>query len=445
MEKDNRLMSKAVSHSCSNFSGTISVPGDKSISHRSLILGSQAQGTSHVTGLLEGEDVLKTADALRSMGVNIIRQSLGNWKVEGRGIGSLCAPSKPLDLGNSGTAVRLLMGLVAPYNFSVEFTGDKSLCVRPMARVMRPLEQMGVICHARDGSFLPLSIEGGNNLSPIHYELPVASAQVKSAILLAGLHIDGITCVEEPVPTRDHTERMLKGLGANIIVEERIQGGRKITLKGNPDLVAQDIVVPGDPSSAAFMTVAALITKGSDVTIENVCVNPLRFGLYDTLIEMGGDVKLENQRVVAGEVVADIHVKSSQLRGIEVPKDRVSSMIDEFPILAVAASYAQGETIMDGLEELKVKESNRLDAIYEGLCANGVSCQKGDASLRIQGSQEVPGGGVVATEMDHRIAMSFLVMGYSSQNPVTVDDVSMIQTSYPTFMEQMKGLGADIR
>lgn len=416
--------------------GKVIVPGDKSISHRSLIIGSQAIGTTEITGLLEGEDVIATANAVKALGVEV-RKEGDKWFVEGVGVGGLTATEGVIDCGNSGTGVRLLMGLVSPYNFETEFTGDESLCSRPMGRVIDPLKQMGINFKSNEGK-LPLTVVGLADAMPIEYELPVASAQVKSAILLAGLNTAGKTSVIEPQKTRDHTELMLKSFGAQV---ERV--GDKIILTGRPNLKAQKINVPGDPSSAAFLVAAALIVPDSEILIENICINPLRTGLYTTLIEMGADIGFLNERLEGGDKVADLRVKYSELNGVEVPAERAPSMIDEYPILAVIASFAKGETKMLGLEELKVKESNRLAAIYNGLIANGVAAIMGDDDLTVTGAK-VQGGGVVKTHFDHRIAMSFVVMGLASEQAVTVDDGSAIATSFPNFIDLMSGIGAKI-
>jgi len=417
--------------------GAIEVPGDKSISHRALIISSQATGTSKVTGLLEGEDVLATAEALRNLGVEIEKKN-DEYHIKGVGIGGLQESAKLLDMGNSGTGVRLLMGLVASYNFNSFFTGDKSLCGRPMGRVTKPLEQMGVNFITRENGRLPLALKGLSPAIPIEYELPVASAQVKSAILLAGLNTPGKTSVIENEPTRDHTELMLKFFGADIVVK-----GKKITLKGHPNLKAKKLIVPADPSSAAFPAAAALIVSGSDITIKNVCINPLRIGFYKTLKEMGAKISYKNKRNECGEQVADINIKYSKLKGVEVPAERAPSMIDEYPILAVLAAYATGKTVMKGLKELRVKESDRLQTIYDGLKANGVKAKMTADSLTVEGGK-VKGGGLVATHLDHRIAMSFLVMGLGAENPVKVDDGSPINTSFPGFVNLMRGLGAEV-
>ena len=412
--------------------GTTTVPGDKSISHRALMLGALASGETVVTGMLEGEDVLCTAGALRAMGVSIVQDGK-LWRI--RGGKPLQKPETPLDLGNSGTSARLLMGLVAGYPIEAVFTGDASLSRRPMKRAIEPLAQMG----ARfDGDRLPLKVIGGS-LHPINYILPVASAQVKSAILLAALNTAGKTTVVEPQPTRDHTERMLRLFGAEVVVE-----GNVIMLQGGQKLTGQQINVPSDPSAAAFPVVAALITKGADITLLNVLMNPLRTGLYTTLIEMGADITFENTRDVSGETVADLRVRSSALKGVTVPAERVPSMIDEFPVLAVAAAFAEGVTVMTDLKELRVKESDRLAAVAASLAAAGVKAEMGEDSLRVHGAKKVQGGCTIETHMDHRIAMSALVMGMASEEPVAIDSADMIATSFPDFVGLMNGLGADI-
>jgi 3-phosphoshikimate 1-carboxyvinyltransferase len=436
-------MSKLQSSKCNSLSGYIQVPGDKSISHRSLIFASQAIGTSCITGLLEGEDVIATSKALKAMGVDIQKEDNGDWVVKGVGVGGLSPADAELDLGNSGTGVRLLMGLVAPYKFNTTFTGDASLKKRPMSRVMVPLEKMNVRFESKTGGRLPLTVIGNDEILPITYELPVASAQVKSAILLAALNCRGKTTVIEPVATRDHTELMLKSYGAEILTNDNGKGGKEITLSGCPELKAHDIDVPGDPSSAAFLVVAALIVPGSEILIKNICVNPLRTGIYDTLIDMGGDIKFENKRVQAGEQVADIKVKYSKLKGVKVPASRAASMIDEYPILSVAASVADGDTLMEGVEELRVKESDRLQAVSDGLEACGVKFEAGNDWLKVTGG-EVEGGGLIKTHLDHRIAMSFLILGLVAKEPVTVDDRTMINTSFPGFVEMINFLGGDI-
>jgi 3-phosphoshikimate 1-carboxyvinyltransferase len=428
--------------------GTITVPGDKSISHRALMLASQALGTTTVHGLLEGEDVLCTAKALQQCGVPITKQADGSWVISGVGIHGLHAPADVLDMGNAGTAVRLMMGLLAPYPFTTHFTGDESLRKRPMARVTTPLEQMGARFDTRDGGRLPIALHGTTDLLPIHYTLPMASAQVKSAILLAALATRGTTTVVEPEATRDHTERMLRFFG--IAIDSSTDSSTHavtITLSGLQAQTPQerDFTVPADPSSAAFPIVAALITPGSEVTVTNVCLNPLRTGLFDTLTEMGADLRIHNRREVGGETVGDITARHSALRGVTVPAERAPSMIDEYPILSIAASFATGETAMLGLDELRVKESDRLSAILHGLQQCGVSARAEGNDLFVTGNGQAPrGGGPVVTHYDHRIAMSFLVMGMAAQSSVTVDDVRAIATSFPGFMGLMRELGAQI-
>lgn len=423
------------------------MPGDKSISHRALMLASQALGTTRVHGLLEGEDVLSTAKALRHCGISIERSQGGTWTIKGAGIGGLHEPAEVLDMGNAGTAARLLMGLLAPYPYTSHFTGDDSLKKRPMQRVIGPLSQMGAQFMTRDGGRLPLAMQGTASSIPITYTLPVASAQVKSAILLAGLNTMGITTVIEPEATRDHTEKMLRFFGIDIASSTDKTGAVTIALRGQQSQTPQDreFHVPADPSSAAFPIVAALIVPGSEVTITNVCLNPLRIGLIDTLIEMGGDITVSNRRSVGGEDVGDITAKYSALHEVTVPAHRAPSMIDEYPILAMAAACATGKTVMQGVEELRVKESNRLAAIIEGLRACGVEAFEEGDSLVVYGLGHAPkGGATVTTHYDHRIAMSFLVLGMVSEQPITADDCRAISTSFPNFMGLMKGLGANI-
>jgi 3-phosphoshikimate 1-carboxyvinyltransferase len=432
-------------HCARALSGSIHVPGDKSISHRALILASQVIGETEITGLLEGEDVLNTAKALELLGVTIKRGTQG-WHVHGVGAGGLNESADVLDMGNSGTGARLMMGLVTPYDFVTFFTGDASLRSRPMKRVMAPLMEMGARFEAHTDGKLPLAVHGTLHTLPIEYTLPVASAQVKSAILLAALNTAGITTVTEPQATRDHTERMLRHFGWQVKTEMLPGGGTKIFLKGQQELARakRSIIVPGDPSSAAFAVVAALIVPGSDITIQNVTVNPLRIGLYKTLLEMGADITFMNERISAGEEVADIRVKYSKLKAVTVPAARAPSMIDEYPILAVAAGFAKGNTIMHGLGELKVKESDRLKAIAEGLKQCGINALIDGETLTVEGAPEVRGGGTVKTHFDHRIAMSFLVMGMAARQSVHIDDGSAIATSFPNFAELMNGLGAHI-
>ena len=417
------------------------VPGDKSISHRALIFGALSTGKTRITGLLEAEDVINTAKAVTALGAPAAKAG-AVWEVIGRGVGGLRAPDGPLDFGNSGTGTRLMMGVVAGHDMSVTMTGDASLSRRPMRRVLGPLKQMGAEVEG-DREMLPLTLRGSPDLVPMEYVLPVPSAQVKSAILIAGLHAPGETTVIEAEPTRDHTERMLRAFGAAVKVEPR-DGKTAITIVGQPELVGRDIVVPGDPSSAAFLACAALIVPGSEITIEGVLVNPTRIGLYITLSEMGGDIAFRNERNEGGEPIADIRVRYSKLKGVTVPPERAPSMIDEYPVLACLAAFAEGETRMEGLGELKVKESDRLAATAAGLHANGVSARVEGETLIVTGSADgkVRGGGTVATHLDHRIAMAFLTMGLASEQPVTVDDTTMIATSFPEFRGLMEKLGA---
>lgn len=426
--------------------GAVRAPGDKSISHRSLMLGAIAVGETVIHGLLEGEDVLHTAAAMRLLGAQADRDSDGVWRVRGVGLGALREPAQVLDMGNSGTAARLLMGLVAAHPITCVFTGDASLNKRPMARVTTPLEQMGARFVGRSGGRLPLTVVGSDRLTPITYRLPVASAQVKSAIILAGLNTPGATTVIEAEPTRDHTETMLRHFGATVTTERQEDGALAVTVIGQPELTGREIHVPSDPSSAAFPVVAALLRPGSDVVLKDVGMNPRRTGLYDTLIEMGADITFENQHDQAGEPVADLRVKHSRLRGVVVPADRAPSMIDEYPVLAAAAACAEGDTVMLGLKELRVKESDRLAMVADGLAACGVALEVGaDDSLTVHGAGEPPkGGALIATAMDHRIAMSFLVLGAATAEPIQIDDGAFIETSFPGFVTLMNGLGAKI-
>ena len=424
--------------------GTLKVPGDKSISHRALMLSALAVGTSHISGLLEGEDVLATAAAMRAMGAHTERNGEGSWTVHGVGVGGLMQPSGALDMGNSGTSTRLLMGLVASHRLTATFIGDASLSKRPMGRVIDPLSQMGAEFTASPGGMLPLMVRGLVPAIPISYRLPVASAQVKSAVLLAGLNIAGITEVIEPVPTRDHSERMLRGFGTDLTVDVGADGVRHIRLMGEAELQPQQIEVPGDPSSAAFFVVAALITPGSEVTVTHVGMNPTRTGIYKMLQAMGADLTYSNEREVGGEPVADITARHSVLRGIDVPPEVAPSMIDEFPVFFVAASMAQGRTATSGLDELRVKESDRLALMAAGLKAIGAQVQEREDGLIINGSGGEPleGGATVTSALDHRIAMSFAVAGQNCYHAVTVDDVSPIATSFPTFEDILKNLQA---
>jgi 3-phosphoshikimate 1-carboxyvinyltransferase len=434
------------SSSSGPLAGTVRVPGDKSISHRALMLGALAIGETVVHGLLEGEDVLHTADAMRAFGASADRGDDGVWRIHGVGLGGLDEPARVLDMGNSGTAARLLIGLVAAHPITTFFTGDASLVKRPMARVTTPLQQMGASFVSRAGGRLPLAVVGSDQLVPIVYRLPVASAQVKSAILLAGLNTAGTTTVIEAEPTRDHTELMLRHLGAEVVTERTADGALAVSVTGQPELTGRVIHVPADPSSAAFPTVAALIRPGSELRLTGVGMNPRRTGLYDTLVEMGADIAFENRRDDAGEPVADLRVRGSALKGVVVPASRAPSMIDEYPVLAVAAACATGTTVMLGLKELRVKESDRLAMIAQGLVACGVRIEVGaDDSLTIHGTgRPPPGGALIPTAMDHRIAMSFLVLGTATNQPVAIDDSTFIDTSFPGFVAMMNQLGARI-
>lgn len=439
--RNNFTMANALSglHS-SKLSGTLTVPGDKSISHRALIFGALASHETEITGLLEADDVLATAKALQDLGADITRLNPGHWLVRGAGTGGLTKPDSPLDFGNSGTGARLMMGVITGHNFEAKFIGDESLSRRPMARVLEPLSEMGLDWH-ETYDHLPLTLIGAERALPLCYELPVPSAQVKSAILIAGLFAPGETEVIEPEATRDHTERMLCHFGADLKIEP-LEKGRRITLQGEAELKGAPVFVPADPSSAAFLAAAALITKDSDVTITGVLLNPTRIGFYQTLQEMGADLTFLNERVENGEPVGDIRVRSSALKGVVVPPMRAPSMIDEYPILAVVAAFADGTSHLKGLHELRVKESDRLTATVEGLKANGVRASIEGDDMIIDGGAAVEGGGLVKTHHDHRIAMSFLIMGLAAKTPVVVDDTQMIATSFPSFIKLMEGLGA---
>jgi 3-phosphoshikimate 1-carboxyvinyltransferase len=419
--------------------GRLRVPGDKSISHRALLIGALATGRTRIRGLLEAEDVINTARAVTALGAPAMKAGEA-WEVLGRGTGGLAAPNGPIDFGNSGTGTRLMMGVIAPHDMAVTMTGDASLSKRPMARVLTPLRRMGLEVDD-DRDRLPLTVRGTSRLVPIVYELPVPSAQVKSAVLLAGLGAPGATTVIEREATRDHTERMLRHFGAR--VDSVTENGRTaITIHGQPELAGREISIPGDPSSAAFLVAAALTVPGSDVTLEGVLVNPTRIGFYTTLQEMGADLVFLNAREEAGEPVADIRARFSELRGVSVPASRAPSMIDEYPMLAVTAAFACGATRMDGLAELKVKESDRLAATAAGLAANGVKADADGDTLTVHGTGRVRGGGLVATHLDHRMAMAFLVMGLASDEQVAVDDTGMIATSFPEFRPLMERMGA---
>jgi 3-phosphoshikimate 1-carboxyvinyltransferase len=425
--------------------GEARVPGDKSISHRALMIGGLAVGETTIEGLLEGEDVLNTGRALEALGVAVARDQAGTWRVRGVGLGGLAEPAEVLDFGNAGTGARLMMGVLAGHPFTSFMTGDASLRRRPMNRVIEPLRAMGARFVTREGGRLPLAVIGAGSPMPISYRLPVASAQVKSAVLLAGLSAPGETTVIEPEPSRDHTERMLRHFGAALRVDEVTGRERVVTLTGQPELEARHIVVPGDPSSAAFPLAAALIVPGSELRLVNVGVNPLRTGLLDTLVEMGADIALEQPRQSGAEPVADLRVRAGRLTGVHVPAERAPRMIDEYPILAVIAACAEGTTRLDGLAELRVKESDRLAAIARGLAACGVGVSELHDGLIIEGKGRPPAGGAtIETKLDHRIAMAFLVLGLAAERPVGVDDGSPIATSFPDFVGLMGRLGAPI-
>lgn len=435
------------SHACGPLQGRAEVPGDKSISHRSLILGALSVGETKISGLLEGQDVLDTAKAMRAFGAEVTDLGAGNWSVHGVGVGGFAEPENVIDCGNSGTGVRLIMGAMATSPITATFTGDASLNGRPMARVTDPLAEFGCQTVGRQGGRLPMTLVGAADPIPVRYVVPVPSAQVKSAVLFAGLNALGKTIVIEKEATRDHTERMLAGFGAEITTEITDEG-RVITLTGQPELKAQTIDVPRDPSSAAFPVCAALIVPGSDVLVPGIGLNPTRAGLYKTLREMGADLTYENERIEGGEPVADLRARfSPDLHGIEVPAERAASMIDEYPVLSVVASFAKGKTHMPGVKELRVKESDRIDAMAIGLRANGIEVDEGPDwwSVIGLGHGNVSGGATCASQLDHRIAMSFLILGMAATNPVSVDDGGPIATSFPIFEGLMGGLGADVR
>ena len=424
--------------------GTAQVPGDKSVSHRSLILGAMAVGETRISGLLEGDDVLATAAAMRAFGAEVTQQNDGTWSVFGVGTGGFGEPDDVIDCGNAGTGVRLIMGAMATTPITATFTGDASLRSRPMGRVTEPLALFGTTAHGRAGGRLPMTVIGAADPVPAQFTLAVPSAQVKSAVLLAGLNAPGETRVIEPEATRDHTERMLRGFGADLSVEDD-GGARVITLKGQPDLKPQIIEVPRDPSSAAFPVAAALIVEGSDVLVPNIGMNPTRAGLFTTLREMGADLTYENERSEGGEPVADLRARfSPDMKGIEVPPDRAASMIDEYPILSVVAAFAEGRTVMRGVKELRVKESDRIDAMATGLRAAGVTVDEGPDWWEVEGrgAGGVPGNARVEARLDHRIAMSFLCLGMAAEQQITVDDAGPIATSFPVFTDLMKDLGA---
>ena len=434
------------SHKCTGLSGVVEVPGDKSISHRSLIFGAMALGKTEISGLLEGQDVLDTAKAMEAFGASVTNHGDGNWTVHGVGVGGFSEPDGVIDCGNSGTGVRLIMGAMATHDMTATFTGDASLNKRPMARVTDPIALFGAEAYGRKGGRLPMTIVGAKHPVPVRYTVPMPSAQVKSAVMLAGLNAPGETVIIEKEATRDHTERMLVGFGAEVDVEITAEG-RVITLRGYPELKPQTISVPRDPSSAAFPVCAALITEGSDILVPNIGLNPTRAGLYTTVREMGADLVFENERLEGGEPVADLRAKfSPNMKGIEVPPERAASMIDEYPILSVVASFAEGDTIMRGVKELRVKESDRIDAMAKGLRANGMDIDEGEDWWIIHGKGmgNVPGGGLAETFLDHRIAMSFLILGMGSEKPVHIDDGGPIVTSFPNFEPLMSALGAKL-
>jgi len=426
-------------------SGSVRVPGDKSISHRAVMLGALAVGETVIEGLLESADVIRTVQAMAALGARVERHQDGSWHVTGCGVGGFAQPEGAIDFGNSGTGVRLAAGLVATTPIRVIFTGDESLSRRPMGRIVEPLTRFGARIDTAPGGTLPMRIIGAADPVPVEYALPVPSAQVKSAVLLAGLNAPGETTVIEPMATRDHTERMLHAFGADIR-EEATEKGRRITVRGEKELKACAITVPGDPSSAAFPLAAAVICPSSVVTVENVLLNPTRTGLIETLHEMGAELRIVEPRNSGGEIIGNVMAAASSLKGVVVPARRAPSMIDEYPVLAAIAAFAEGTTRMEGLAELRVKESDRLTAVAEGLAACGVTVRAGDDWLEVDGTggAPVPGGGVVRTHMDHRIAMAFLVLGLNAEEPVKVDDGEMIATSFPEFVPLMRGLGADI-
>jgi 3-phosphoshikimate 1-carboxyvinyltransferase len=425
--------------------GMAEVPGDKSVSHRALILGALAVGETRIAGLLEGQDVLDTGRAMRALGAQVERDADGVWRVQGVGVGGFREPEDVIDCGNSGTGVRLIMGAVATSDLTATFTGDASLRARPMGRVTEPLALFGAEARGRRGGRLPITLTGAAEPVPVRYATPVASAQVKSAVLLAGLNAPGETVVIEREATRDHTERMLAGFGAEVAVEATAEG-RVITLTGQPELQPQAIAVPRDPSSAAFPVAAALLAAGSALRVPGIGLNPTRAGFYDTLVEMGADIAFEHRREEGGEPVADLVVRHGPLRGVEVPPERAAAMIDEYPVLAALAATAEGRTVMRGVRELRVKESDRIDAMCRGLEACGVAVEEGEDWFAVEGrgADGVPGGATVASRLDHRIAMAFLCLGLAARAPITVDDGGPIATSFPGFVALMRGLGAEI-
>ena len=431
------------SHRQASLQGTFNVPGDKSISHRSLILGGLAVGITNVSGLLEGDDVMATANAMRALGVEITRTDTGAWQIIGVGLHGLVSPEQPLDLGSSGTGVRLLMGVVAGQPITATFTGDESLSVRPMARITDPLAKMGAKITSREGGLLPVTITGTATPLAADHSSKVASAQIKSAVLLAGLNARGTTIVTEPHASRDHSESMMRHFGASVSQDINADGSHRVTLAGEAELVAKDVLVPGDPSSSAFVMVAALISADSDITIPAVGMNPLRTGLITTLQEMGGNIEISNERIEGGEKIADIRVRHSKLTGIAVPPERAASMIDEYPVLSVAASVATGQTVMQGVAELRVKETDRIKVMADGLAMAGVTVTYDDNSMTVTGGA-VKGGVSIASQHDHRIAMSFLTLGMVAEEPITVTGCETINTSFPGFADLINECGGAI-
>ncbi len=439
-------MNPLISKPADTLSGTSIIPGDKSISHRAVLFSALAAGKSEIFGLLEGDDVKRTASAITDLGCHVDSQGAGRWMIAGCGIGGLSPPNQVLDMGNSGTAARLLLGVLAGYNFTTFLTGDKSLCKRPMDRITAPLSNMGATFTTSEGR-LPIAIAGAERLLPLEYHLPMASAQVKSAILLAGLNAPGETTVIEPEPTRDHTERMLRHFGGTVDINPHKNGGNSITIKGQPELVPAKISIPRDFSSAAFPIVGALILPGSKVKLPGIGVNQGRIGLLTTLHEMGARIDFSNNHENGSEPIADLTIRHSELHGVEVPAKRAPSMIDEFPILAIAAACAEGPTTMHGLKELRVKESDRLSAIIDGLLASGIQATSTKDTLTIHGVSGRPKGGnenAIKTHFDHRIAMSFLILGMCSQKPIVIDDGRSINTSFPNFVELINQIGGNI-
>lgn len=432
------------SHKSAPLRGTALVPGDKSISHRALILGALSVGETRITGLLEGQDVLDTGKAMQAFGAKVYQTDQGEWVVQGVGVGGFQEPVDVIDCGNAGTGVRLIMGAMATTDIAATFTGDASLRSRPMGRITDPLALFGAQAVGRAKGRLPLTLVGAASPLPVRYATPMPSAQVKSAVLLAGLNAPGETVVVEQEATRDHTERMLTGFGAEVS-SEITDEGRVITLKGQPELTGQTIAVPRDPSSAAFPVAAALLVEGSDILVPGIGQNPTRNGIFTTFIEMGANITFENERLEGGEPVADLRVRFGPLKGVEVPPARAPSMIDEYPILAVVAASARGTTVMRGIKELRVKESDRIDTMARGLEANGVKIEEGEDFLIVHGTGEIPGGATCQTHLDHRIAMSFMCLGMNAEKPVKIDDAGPIETSFPDFLPLMERLGASFR